>query len=189
MYITVLRPKRRIDNGNGGLLIALLLLTSAFLGCEPGDRGAGATGVSSTSAENNSETVVLQDDTNDGGASVETASTANRRTTGESEHSSVTVERVTTVRETTTTETQRETGEQPVVAIFIKNRAGSEYDEKIIAMEDLLSSRLAEEGFRVMSREDVINAAPHSAMRGPTRGIRTRPGRESTRRCPTTPPL
>ncbi len=92
--------------------------------------------------------------------------------TTQADRSSVTVEKVTTIRETTTTETvqERQAGPAPVVAIFVKNRAGREYDEKIMGLEDLLSSRLAEEGFRVMSREDVINSVSAFGGQGANKG-------------------
>ncbi len=94
------------------------------------------------------------------------------RQTTQADRSSVTVEKVTTIRETTTTQTlqQRQDGPAPVVAIFVKNRAGKEYDEKIMGLEDLLSSRLAEEGFRVMSREDVINSVSAFGGQGANKG-------------------
>jgi len=158
-----------------GLLPVLAMLLFAFLtplaGCEQQDAEAEAT-ASAPNSGNSTEVVASQDHTHDGSVTDEAPSATNSRTAGQSEHTSVTVERVTTVRETTTTETRKETAnsEQPVVAIFVKNRAGDEYDEKIVAMEDLLSSRLAEAGFRVMSREDVIGSVAAFGDAGPNAG-------------------
>lgn len=151
------------------MLIALFL---SSIGCDQRDAEAEATASPSASADaadNNSST---QGTGNERGVSGDTASSNVERTGGQSEHTSVTVERVTTVREKTVTETRKEAAntEQPVVAIFVKNRAGDEYDEKIVAMEDLLSSRLAEAGFRVMSREDVINSVASFGDAGPNAG-------------------
>ena len=45
------------------------------------------------------------------------------------------------------------------VAIFVKNRAGKQLDDKVGAFEDLVASRITDVGFSVISREDVANAA------------------------------
>ncbi len=43
-------------------------------------------------------------------------------------------------------------------AIIVSNRAGADYDEKIPVLEDLVSSRVADLGLRVISRETVLNS-------------------------------
>jgi len=44
------------------------------------------------------------------------------------------------------------------VAIFVSNRAGSEHDAKLLPLEDFVSSRVAEHGLQVISRETSLNA-------------------------------
>lgn len=43
-------------------------------------------------------------------------------------------------------------------AIFVENRAGPMFNEKINVLNDLLTSRITEKGFSVINREDAINA-------------------------------
>ncbi len=49
-------------------------------------------------------------------------------------------------------------------AIFVSNRSGPELDEKVMVLEDLISSRISNYGFRIYSREAVIDSA--HAFRG-----------------------
>ena len=95
--------------------------------------------------------------------------TADSRSETSATSSQVVVERVTTIRETTTRQT-RKASQEPVVAIFIKNRAGDDYNDKVAVLEDLLSARLAEAGFTIQSREDVINSVASFAGAGPNAG-------------------
>ncbi|HHT9110343.1 MAG TPA: PEGA domain-containing protein [Candidatus Brocadiaceae bacterium] len=43
-------------------------------------------------------------------------------------------------------------------AIFVENRAGNEFNEKVSVMEDFLTSRITEKGFSILSREVLINS-------------------------------
>jgi hypothetical protein len=43
-------------------------------------------------------------------------------------------------------------------AIFVENRAGPAFNDKVEELEDLLTSRITDKGFSVISREDAINA-------------------------------
>jgi len=43
-------------------------------------------------------------------------------------------------------------------AIFVENRSGKALNDKVIVLEDLLTSRITEKGFSVLSREVLINA-------------------------------
>ncbi|WKZ20160.1 MAG: PEGA domain-containing protein [Candidatus Jettenia sp. CY-1] len=53
-----------------------------------------------------------------------------------------------------------EPGEQPVrkAAIFVENRAGSAFNDKVPVLEDFITSRITEKGFSVLSREVLINS-------------------------------
>lgn len=53
-----------------------------------------------------------------------------------------------------------EQSEQPVrkAAIFIDNRAGGAFNDKVSVLEDFITSRITEQGFRVLSREVLIDA-------------------------------
>ncbi|MCC6415628.1 MAG: trypsin-like peptidase domain-containing protein [Opitutaceae bacterium] len=55
-------------------------------------------------------------------------------------------------------------------AIFVTNRAGAAYDGQVPVLEDLLSAKLSDAGFSLMSREMVVNAAgrldPNNANSG-----------------------
>ena len=53
-----------------------------------------------------------------------------------------------------------EPGEQPIrkAAIFVENRAGKAFDDKVPVLEDFITSRVTEQGFSVLSREVLINA-------------------------------
>lgn len=65
-----------------------------------------------------------------------------------------------TVTEKTTTTTQRESesvARTYTAAIVVSNRAGARYDEQIAPLEDLLSARLADLGFQLVSRELVAS--------------------------------
>lgn len=44
-------------------------------------------------------------------------------------------------------------------AIFVTNRAGAEYDGQLPVLEDLLSAKLSDAGFSLMSREMIVNTA------------------------------
>ena len=43
-------------------------------------------------------------------------------------------------------------------AIFVENRAGAEYNDKVKVFEDMLSSRASSAGFRIINRETVVNS-------------------------------
>ncbi|MEX0777961.1 MAG: PEGA domain-containing protein [Phycisphaeraceae bacterium] len=62
------------------------------------------------------------------------------------------------------------------VAIFVKNHAGKALDSKVMALEDLVSSRITEAGFSVISREDVINSVASLAGQGANVGKADGPG-------------
>ena len=47
---------------------------------------------------------------------------------------------------------------QRKAAIFVENRVGPAMNDKVAVLEDLLTSRITEKGFSVISREDAINA-------------------------------
>ncbi len=60
------------------------------------------------------------------------------------------------VNETITTTKVREVSENPKsfkAAIFIANRAGEQFDSNIMPLEDFLTSRVADRGFEIISRE------------------------------------
>jgi hypothetical protein len=42
-------------------------------------------------------------------------------------------------------------------AIFVENRAGTAFNDKVSVLEDFISSHITEKGFSVLSREVVIN--------------------------------
>lgn len=44
------------------------------------------------------------------------------------------------------------------VAIIVENRAGAQLNDKVLVLEDLLSSRIAGKGYSVISREVTVNA-------------------------------
>lgn len=69
-------------------------------------------------------------------------------------------EKVTTIRETTTTvsEVKKTEDKSRVVAIFIKNRSGNAFKDKLAAFEDLVIGEITDLGFQVVSSEDTINA-------------------------------
>jgi len=50
--------------------------------------------------------------------------------------------------------------DQPIrkAAIFVDNRAGKAFDDKVPVLEDFITSRVTEQGFSVLSREVLINA-------------------------------
>ena len=80
----------------------------------------------------------------------------------------------TTVEEETTT---RQTGPKVRrVALFIKNRSGSQFDEKVDAFGDLVTGYITDKGFSVISREDAINAVASFADGGANAGDRNLPG-------------
>ncbi len=62
------------------------------------------------------------------------------------------------------------------VAIFVKNRSGSDFEPKVMALEDLVSSRVTNDGFSVISREDVVNAVKSFAKDGANAGDDMLPG-------------
>lgn len=70
--------------------------------------------------------------------------------------------KTTTVRETVTTthETLETHSDQSprLVGIFVKNRAGRAFDEKLGAFEDLVTAEITDMGFQVMSPEDTVKA-------------------------------
>ncbi len=44
-------------------------------------------------------------------------------------------------------------------AVIVNNRAGAEYDSQLAVLEDLLAGKLSDQGFSIMSRDLIINAA------------------------------
>jgi hypothetical protein len=56
------------------------------------------------------------------------------------------------------------------VAIFIKNRAKNVDDEKVSALEDLVTSRITDSGFHVLGREDVLNSVATFSSAGANAG-------------------
>ncbi len=69
-----------------------------------------------------------------------------------------------TITETTTVTKVRETEAvsksfSGLAAIIVSNRAGADYDGKIAVIEDLLSARISDLGFKVMTREVIADAA------------------------------
>lgn len=66
--------------------------------------------------------------------------------------------------------------EAPAVAIFVKNRCPDIPDQKVMVLEDLVTARLADAGFRVISREDAINAVAAFADEGANAGDASLPG-------------
>ena len=63
-----------------------------------------------------------------------------------------------TERVTTNVQTEREAASKTfTAAIVISNRAGKAYDDKIAVLEDLLSARLTDLGFSLLSREVVVD--------------------------------
>ncbi len=62
------------------------------------------------------------------------------------------------------------------VAIFVKNSAGSAFDEKVRAIEELVAARISDKGFSVISREDVANAVANLAGQGANVGGTELPG-------------
>lgn len=53
-----------------------------------------------------------------------------------------------------------EPSDQPVrkAAIFVENRAGKAFDDKVSVLEDFITSRITEQGFSVLNQEVVINS-------------------------------
>lgn len=53
-----------------------------------------------------------------------------------------------------------EPSDQPIrkAAIFVENRAGQAFDDKVSVLEDFITSRITEKGFSVISREVVIDS-------------------------------
>lgn len=85
--------------------------------------------------------------------------------TDTSDSSGAVKETVTTVHEKTTTVRERireevvvENEKPKLAAIFIKNRAGDKFSNKIGAYEDLVIGEITGIGFRVMSPEDSVHA-------------------------------
>lgn len=62
------------------------------------------------------------------------------------------------------------------VAIFVKNAAQKELDEKVRALEELVSSRISDLGFSVISRDDAVNAVASFADKGANAGKADAPG-------------
>src|SRR5450631_4327115 len=46
----------------------------------------------------------------------------------------------------------------PKVAIIVENHAGAQFNDKVAVLEDLLSSRIAGEGYSIISRGVTVNA-------------------------------
>lgn len=71
----------------------------------------------------------------------------------------VVIERITTTVRETETRTVKQPGEPLVAAIFISNRAGRELDPFVMTFEDFLTNRITDQGFIVLSREVITDAA------------------------------
>ena len=56
------------------------------------------------------------------------------------------------------------------VAIFVKNHADNVPDQKVSALEDLITSHVTGQGYRVISRDDALNAVAGFANAGPNQG-------------------
>jgi len=52
------------------------------------------------------------------------------------------------------------------VAIIVENRAGAQLNDKVLVLEDLLSSRIAGKGYSVISREVTVNALKSYPLTG-----------------------
>jgi len=64
-----------------------------------------------------------------------------------------------TERVTTTTQQEREAVSKTYkVAVFVSNRAGKEYDEKVTSLEDYVTGQVTDLGVSIISRETAINA-------------------------------
>lgn len=64
-------------------------------------------------------------------------------------------ETITTTRESSITDSRQKTR---LVAIFVKNRAGRAFDDKLGVFEDLVTAEITDMGFQVMSPEDTVKA-------------------------------
>ncbi|MFT4587692.1 MAG: hypothetical protein ACI9VS_001616 [Candidatus Binatia bacterium] len=78
-------------------------------------------------------------------------------TTADTQTSVVEKKTVIETRTVTTTATKVKKGTSKV-AIIVENRAGREFNDKVLVLEDLLASRVAGKGFSVITREIVVNA-------------------------------
>lgn len=86
-------------------------------------------------------------------------------------------ERVTTIREREETVVQRQLADRPVtVAIFVKNRDSDIPADRVAVFEDYLTARLADDGFKIIRREEVLNSVKDFAADGPNRGSDALPG-------------
>ena len=72
---------------------------------------------------------------------------------------------------------------QHTAAIFIKNHADNVPDEKVSALEDLISGHLSDKGFRIISRDDVLNAVSGFATQGSNKGDPSLAGTAWLSRC------
>ncbi|MDX2110731.1 MAG: PEGA domain-containing protein [Verrucomicrobiota bacterium] len=91
---------------------------------------------------------------------VETSSTAPQtqvQTRTYEKDGKLVTEKVTTTQ-VVETEARSRIAESRKAAIFIANRAGPDFDEKMSALEDLITSRISDLGFTVISREVSLNA-------------------------------
>ena len=59
---------------------------------------------------------------------------------------------------------------QHTAAIFVKNHADGVPDEKVASLEDLISGHLSDKGFRIISRDDALNAVSSFSSAGPNAG-------------------
>jgi hypothetical protein len=102
-------------------------------------------------------------------AGISSAQTAPQTTSG-STTSEQTVT-VTTVRETDTQVVQQQQAAGPITAaIFVKNRADGVPDSKVEVLEDLITAHLTDKGFRIISREDLLNSVAAFADAGANKG-------------------
>ena len=79
-------------------------------------------------------------------------------------------EKVTTIRETDTQIVQQQVQGVITAAIFVKNRADGVPDSKVSVLEDLVTGHLTDKGFRIISREDMLNSVAAFAGAGANQG-------------------
>jgi PEGA domain len=102
-------------------------------------------------------------------AGVSSAQTSSSQTTSGSTSSEQTTT-VTTIRETDTKVVQQQVNGTITAAIFVKNRADGVPDSKVDVLDDLITAQLTDKGFRIISREDLLNAVSGFAGAGANKG-------------------
>lgn len=105
-----------------------------------------------------------------------TSRSSDEKVTTTTTYDKVVVERETRVRETEVKLKPRKVKPIYVAAIFVKNRAARVPDEKVLVVQDFMNAHLNGKGFKIISREDVINKVADFATEGPNRGDKELPG-------------